>query len=67
MKDLSLLVYPKQAQEIIGVKPTKFYELNKLPGFPKPRITSLGKRPMYVRKELVEWISNLTTNDETTS
>lgn len=54
-----LLVYPKQAQEILGVGTTKFYELCKLEDFPKPK-NPLGKRPMYVRKELEKWIDSLT-------
>ena len=31
MKNDSMLVHPKQAREILGVGPTKFYELAKLP------------------------------------
>lgn len=53
-----LLVYPKQAQKILGVGTTKFYELSKLENFPKPR-NPLGRRPMYVRKELEDWINSL--------
>jgi predicted DNA-binding transcriptional regulator AlpA len=58
MSDESLLIYPKQVQEIFGVGPTKFYEINKLPDFPKAAILN-GKRPMYKRKEIEEWVTNL--------
>lgn len=58
MKLKPLLVYPKEAQKIIGVGTTKFYELNKLENFPKPK-NPLGKRPMYVRKELEDWVASL--------
>ena len=51
MKEVSILLYPNQAQKFLGVKATKFYELLQTPGFPKPR-SPLGKRPMYLRKEL---------------
>lgn len=57
MKHASILVYPKQAQEILGVGTTKFYELVKLPSFPKPK-SSLG-RPMYLKGELESWAKNL--------
>ncbi|STX37708.1 helix-turn-helix transcriptional regulator [Legionella feeleii] len=53
-----LFIYPKQAADLLGVGTTKFYELNKLPDFPKPR-NPLGKRPMYVKKELEDWAMNL--------
>jgi predicted DNA-binding transcriptional regulator AlpA len=60
MKTESLLVYPKQAQKLLGVGVTKFYELNKLPDFPKARNPSGGgKRPMYLRSELERWVNNL--------
>ncbi|ARG96757.1 helix-turn-helix transcriptional regulator [Legionella micdadei] len=60
-----LLAYPKHAKEILGVGTTKFYELNNLPNFPKPRFPLGSKRPMYVRKELEDWVNNLpTTVDE---
>ncbi|BCA93800.1 hypothetical protein TUM19329_01610 [Legionella antarctica] len=60
MKDLpSLLLYPNEARNLLGVRTTKFYELVKLPDFPKPR-NPLGKRPMYLRKEIEDWASNLT-------
>lgn len=64
MKKDPLLVYSKKAREMIGVGSTKFYELNKLPDFPKTR-NPLGKRPMYLRKEIEEWAAGLlTTNPE---
>lgn len=58
MKSCPLLLHPKQAQEFLGVKATKFYELLQLPDFPKPR-APLGKRPMYLREELEGWVKNL--------
>ena len=61
MKTQPLLVYPKHAQEILGVGTTKFYELNKLSDFPKTR-NPLGKRPMYIRKEIEDWATGLETS-----
>jgi len=58
MSELPILLYPNQAQKFLGVKATKFYELLQTPGFPKPR-SPLGKRPMYLRKELEGWAENL--------
>lgn len=58
MKQESLLLYPKQAQEFLGVGTTKFYELIKSPTFPKSK-NPLGKRPMYLREELEHWVKNL--------
>ena len=58
MKELPLLLYPKQAQQLIGVKATKFYVLLQTPGFPKPR-TLFGKRPMYLREELERWVKEM--------
>jgi predicted DNA-binding transcriptional regulator AlpA len=58
MQTEPMLVYPKQAQQLLGVGATKFYELNKLPDFPKPR-NPLGKRPMYLLSELESWVKNL--------
>lgn len=56
--DLPVLLYPSQAQKFLGIKATKFYELVKLPDFPKPR-NPLGKRPMYLRKEIEDWVNDL--------
>lgn len=56
--DKPLLLYPYQARKFLGVQSTKFYELVKLPDFPKPR-NPLGKRPMYLRKEIEAWANNL--------
>ncbi|KTD58799.1 Helix-turn-helix domain protein [Legionella sainthelensi] len=53
-----LLLYPKQAQKLLGVGTTKFYELIKSPNFPKAK-NPLGKRPMYLREELENWVRNL--------
>jgi predicted DNA-binding transcriptional regulator AlpA len=61
MKEIPLLVYPQKAQEILGVGTTKFYELVKLPSFPKPR-SPLGKRVMYLREEIESWARNLAYN-----
>ncbi len=58
MKNEPLLVYPKEAQRLLGVGPTKFYELNKLPDFPKPK-NPLGKRVFYLRNQLEDWAMNL--------
>lgn len=58
MNNKPLFVYPKQAQKIIGVGPTKFYELAKLTTFPKPK-NPTGKRPMYLVTELEAWATNI--------
>lgn len=58
MQDLPLLLYPKQAQKFLGVGTTKFYELVKLPSFPKAK-SPLGKRVMYLRAELEKWAKEL--------
>lgn len=58
MQQAPLLIYPREAQAVLGVKTTKFYELKKLPDFPKSR-NPLGKRPMYIRKEIEDWAMNL--------
>lgn len=58
LNELPILLYPKQAQKLLGIGTTKFYELVKLPNFPKPR-NPLGKRPMYIRKEIEDWAINL--------
>ncbi|MCC5016058.1 AlpA family transcriptional regulator [Legionella sp. 31fI33] len=58
MKQNSLLLYPSEAAALLGVRATKFYELKKLPDFPRPK-NPLGKRPMYLREELESWVKNL--------
>ena len=58
MNNDPIFIYPKQAQEMLGVGTTKFYELNKLHDFPKAR-NPLGKRPMYIKKEIEEWAMHL--------
>lgn len=60
MSNKPIFIYPKQAQEMLGIGSTKFYELNKLPDFPKPR-NPLGKRSLYLRKEIENWAENLST------
>ena len=59
----ALLIYPRQAANLLGVGTTKFYELNKLPDFPKSR-NPLGKRPMYLRNEIEDWVTSLTPCEE---
>ena len=58
MKEDSLLLYPKQAQKLLGIGKTKFYELVKSTTFPKAK-SPLGKRPMYLREELENWVKSL--------
>lgn len=58
MQNESILLYPKQVQKLLGIGTTKFYELVKLPDFPKPR-DLLGKRSIYLRKEIEDWVTNL--------
>lgn len=53
-----LLVYAKDAKAILGVGTTKFYQLNKLENFPKPKYPN-GKRPMYILSEIESWVVNL--------
>ncbi|MDR3503890.1 MAG: helix-turn-helix domain-containing protein [Legionella sp.] len=60
MSNKPILIYPKQAQEMLGIGSTKFYELIKLSDFPKSR-NPLGKRPMYLRKEIENWVEGLST------
>ena len=63
MQNESILLYPHQVQKLLGVGTTKFYELVKLPDFPKPRNFSDSKRPVYLRQEIVEWANNLEKTD----
>jgi predicted DNA-binding transcriptional regulator AlpA len=58
MKDLPILLYPHDVQKLLGIGSTKFYELVKFPDFPKPR-DLLGKRSIYLRKEIEDWANNL--------
>ncbi|HRD69212.1 MAG TPA: AlpA family phage regulatory protein [Legionella sp.] len=58
MNELPILLYPHHVQKLLGIGSTKFYELVKLPDFPKPR-DLLGKRSIYLRKEIEDWVSNL--------
>ncbi len=55
----SLLVYPKEAAQLLGVKRTQFFELAKLPGFPKAKYFTPKSNPMYSRKELEQWVDSL--------
>ncbi|CAM3001219.1 helix-turn-helix transcriptional regulator [Legionella worsleiensis] len=59
MNELPILLYPNQAQKLLGIGTTKFYELVKLPDFPKPRNLFGGKRSVYLRNEIEEWATNL--------
>lgn len=57
MPDEPILLYPKEAQKLLGVGTTTFYEFAKLSSFPKSS-NPLGKRPMYVREELEQWVKS---------
>ncbi|WP_115709987.1 helix-turn-helix transcriptional regulator [Legionella sainthelensi] len=59
MQNETILLYPNQVQKLLGIGATKFYELVKLPDFPKPRNFSDSKRSVYLRQEIVEWANNL--------
>lgn len=54
-----LLLYPNQAQKLLGIRSTKFYELSKLPNFPIPKKPN-GKRVMYLTQELIDWARSIT-------
>ncbi len=56
--ELSMLVYPHDVKKLLGIGTTKFYEIAKLPGFPKPRELD-GKRNVYLRKEIEDWVNSL--------
>ena len=58
MNELQILLYPHHVQKLLGIGSTKFYELVKLPDFPKPR-NLLGKRSIYLRTEIESWANNL--------
>lgn len=58
MKEVSLLVYPKQVYELLGISQAKFSEIRKLPGFPKP-VRPAMKRTMYVRAQIEAWVKSL--------
>lgn len=55
MKETSSLVSIKEAQEILGIKNTKFYKLMKLPNFPKPKCRD-GKKHLYCRSDFEPWV-----------
>lgn len=59
MNELPILLYPHHVQKLLGIGSTKFYELVKLPDFPKPRNLFGGKRSVYLRTEIEVWASNL--------
>lgn len=58
MEERSLLICPKEAHKLLSMSRSKFDEMKRIAGFPKPRYPA-GKRPMYVRQELEEWVNNL--------
>jgi predicted DNA-binding transcriptional regulator AlpA len=58
MDEITLLMYPKDARKLFNMSDTKFRQLRKAKGFPKPRYPT-GKRAMFVRKELEEWVNKL--------
>ena len=57
-QQVPLFLYPGDAQKFLGFGTTIFYQLIKLPDFPKAR-NPLGKRPLYLRTELESWAYNL--------
>lgn len=59
MTNVSLLVTIVEARKILGMPNSTFYRIKKSPGFPKPRYIEGRKRPLYIRKELEEWVSKL--------
>lgn len=59
MQDEPILLYPNQVQKLLGIGTTRFYELVKLPDFPKPRMLFDGKRSVYLRTEIMEWANHL--------
>lgn len=59
MSELPILLYPNQVQKLLGIGPTKFYEIVKLRDFPKPRNLMDSKRSVYLRAEIMEWANNL--------
>jgi len=63
MRD-TLLIYKKDVQELLGIGATKFYELVKLPDFPKPRTCEAFKMPVYLRSEIIQWAESLPSCNE---
>jgi predicted DNA-binding transcriptional regulator AlpA len=59
MNDERLLINAIEAREILNMCHATFYRVRKMSGFPKPRYINGRKRPMYLRKEIEEWVSNL--------
>jgi len=60
MTEPTLLLFPKDARELLGVGQTYFYELTQLDTFPDP-INPTGKRPVYRRVDIECWIEGQTT------
>ncbi len=55
----AILLYPQEAQKLLGIGSTKFYELVRLDNFPKPRKVGTVKTPMFLRSELNLWAKSL--------
>ena len=53
-----MLLFPKDAMKLIGLKTTAFHEIRKRPDFPKPKYPT-GRCAMYLTSEIEEWIKNL--------
>lgn len=60
-----MIIYPKQAMDLLGIGRTAFYMLAQLPDFPKPR-NPLKKRPFYLREELEQWVRSQDKVDDDT-
>ncbi len=60
----TLLIYKKDVQNVLGIGATKFYELVKLPDFPKPRVCEAFKTPVYLRSEIIKWAESLPVSNE---
>lgn len=57
-KDWPILIYKIGVEKFLGISKTKYYEIVKLPDFPKARNID-GKTSMYLTKEIEEWANNL--------
>lgn len=61
MTSKNILLYPKEAMELLGVKETKFRAFRTMPDFPKGKTNEYSKRPMYLREELEAWAKSLSS------
>jgi predicted DNA-binding transcriptional regulator AlpA len=59
MTDGSLLISALEARTLLNMCHATFYRVRKNPEFPKARYINGRKRPLFVRKELEEWVSKL--------